>query len=387
MLGPLRIYRTFVLPTAILAGTIIGAGIFALPFVFHTSGVGIGILYLVAAGGIYTLIHLLYADILLRMPGTHRFVGLATRFTGRGGGALAIVVSVIQMLFVMTIYLVLSQSFSALLFPGMNRIVPLIVFWILGSAALFSNARRIAILEFLSLLGIIGVILFVFAIGLPELHAVRWIDIAPRASLILLPLAPVLFSLAGRVAIPSLISLLRAEHVPQVPRALRRAIIAGTVIPAVVYLLFVLGVFGLTPNPTEDAVTGLASVLSGPVLLALGALGLVALWSSYITVGLDVHSILRYDLSAPRALRAALVIGGPPLLFAAGFQQFIPLIAFVGGIFLSLEGMLILLMWQQANRTLEAPPSLIRNTPSFGIAAAWTMFAAALLYELITYFS
>lgn len=381
------IYRTFVLPTAILAGTIIGAGIFALPFVFHTSGVGIGVLYLAAAGGVYALIHLLYADILLRVPGTHRFVGLAARFMGRGGEALAVIVSVVQMLFVMTIYLVLSQSFSALLFPHVSRVIPLIVFWLFGSIALFSNARRIALLEFLSLLGIIGVILFIFAIGLPELHAIRWNNIALNIPFLLIPLSPVLFSLAGRVAIPSLISLLRAERVPQAPRALRRAIIAGTILPAAVYLLFVLGVFGLTPNPTEDAVTGLASILSGPILLAIGALGLVALWSSYITVGLDVHSILRYDLATPRVLRATLVVGGPLLLFAAGFQEFIPLIAFVGGIFLSLEGMLILVMWRKANRILETPPLLIRRTPRFGIAVAWFMFIAAFLYELISSFS
>ena len=68
-------YKNFILPAGLLAETIIGAGMFALPYVFQKSGIGLGLFYLFFFGLVSILIHLMYADIILRTSENHRFAG------------------------------------------------------------------------------------------------------------------------------------------------------------------------------------------------------------------------------------------------------------------------------------------------------------------------
>ena len=70
-------YRRFLLPTGLLAGAIIGAGVFALPYLFLQSGFAVGGAALVFGTSAAVLIHLLYADLMIRTSGEHRFVGYA----------------------------------------------------------------------------------------------------------------------------------------------------------------------------------------------------------------------------------------------------------------------------------------------------------------------
>ena len=114
----MKFYRDFLLPTGLLAGTIIGAGVFALPYTFKTAGLSVGFFYLALAAAMYCLIHLFYADMIVRTPGEHRFVGYAKIYLGRPAFWQAIAMSVLEMVLVMTIYLLLSVSFLNLLWLG-----------------------------------------------------------------------------------------------------------------------------------------------------------------------------------------------------------------------------------------------------------------------------
>ena len=58
-----------------LSGTIIGAGIFALPWVGEKVGLLTFAFYLLLLTPILILLHLLYAEIVLITPMPHRFIG------------------------------------------------------------------------------------------------------------------------------------------------------------------------------------------------------------------------------------------------------------------------------------------------------------------------
>ena len=369
----------------LLSGTIIGAGVFALPYVFKTAGLGLGIFYLILGGLIYAFIHLLYADIIVRTPGEHRFVGYVERYLGSGFRWLAILMAVLEMVFVMTIYLVLSASFVNLIFGGLG-IYKVLAFWILGSLAIFLSLKRLALLEFLIAWGMILIIVLIFILGLgnlPRLESQPW---TPDISYALLPLAPILFALGGRVAIPSVVKYFRLPGVGHNHAFIKKTVIAGTLIPALVYGFFVFGILGLTDNVTEDAVTGLVSRISPALLLVMGVLGLLALWSSYIVVGLDVNYTLLYDLKAERFSRLLLVVAAPLVLYFVSSQDFLGLVSFVGGIFLALEGIFIIFMWLRAGKKAERAPILLGKISSIMIAAAILVFAAALVRELTKIF-
>ena len=350
----IKFYRQYLLPIGLLAGTIIGAGIFALPFVFSGVGMPWGVLYLFIAVIAFILTHLMYGDIILRTPGSHRFVGYANIYLGRLGYWFAIGATVVQMMFVLTIYVVLSASFTHILFPAASGIFPLLVFWVLSSMGIFFSLRRLAFVEFLVTWGIVAIVAFLFAYALPQLDLLRWNFSVPLAATAFLPLAAILFSLSGRVAIPSLVAL-APSHVPR----LRRVIVWGTFLPAIVYAIFVFGVLALSPVVSDDAVSGLLVALPHWLSLSIGVLGVLSLYSSYIVVGLDVKNILRFDLRLSSWLSGALVVVSPMILYAVGFQNFIQLVGLIGGIFLGVEGICIVLMWRCLPRPTHGASQLV----------------------------
>ena len=95
------LYHTLLLPSGLLAGGIIGAGIFALPYLFAQSGLFAGFVHLSVGALAYTFIHLLYADVILRTPGTHRFVGRSKKYLGPRSFAPAVFITIVEMVFVM----------------------------------------------------------------------------------------------------------------------------------------------------------------------------------------------------------------------------------------------------------------------------------------------
>lgn len=360
----------------ILAGGIIGAGVFSLPYVVHEVGLLAGLALLFLGGVGYCYLHLMYADVIIGTAGEHRFVGYIKRYLGAGASYLALLMAVVQMIFVLTIYLILSVSFVHLILPEASPLSAAALFWAVSSLTMFVKLKKLAAFEMFATVGIVGIIALLFAFGAPHLGS-----LAPTGEatlFVLLPLAAIFFALSGRVAIPPLVHYVRAAHPGREQPVLQRSIVVGTAMPAVVYGLFVLAVIALSGSAvSDDAVTGLVGALPQWFTLLVGLLGLLALWSSYILVGIDVYDTLRYDFDVPRWLELFLVVATPLVLYLLGFTSFIGLISFVGGIFLAAEGAFILLMWRAA-LARRAVGHLVR--PSVFIRAfLWLMLAAALL--------
>lgn len=374
----MRFLTRYGLPIGLLSGTIIGAGVFSLPFVFIAGGYLTALGYLAAFGGVFTLIHLMYADVMLATDNmAHDFVGYATRYLGAWAGRLAFLMTVIGMLFALTVYLVLSASFSVLLLPIQSTGTLVLVFWVLGSLCMFLPVRGIALLEALAVLVIVGIVGIIILKGAP--HLGRLATVEPwNFGALFLPFGPVLFSYAGRVAIPSLLSYAKEEKFSAAH--LRTVIGWGTILPGVVYLLFAAGVIGLSSTVSEDAVSGIVGL--SPVLLQIvGILVLVSLLSSYFMVGVSVITILEKDLRAPRLLSAISVVAAPLLLYAAGLRDFLTLVSVAGGVFIALEGVFIVTMWKRAHA--DRPPLLLslRWQRVVGVLAA--VFIVGAVYEIM----
>ncbi len=361
-------YKNFFLPVGLLAGTIIGAGMFSLPYVFSEAGLSLGFAILALGAVTYTIAHLMYAEIILATPGEHRFVGYAGIHLGAPAYLPAFFASVIEMILVLIIYLSLSASFSQILFGADNAAPSLLIFWALGSLGIFLNLKRLVTLESFITWGMVAIVVIIFYLGLQKFSAVMAQNLPADFGNILIPLAPAIFALSGRVAIPSLIRYFKGERVK-----IRRAIIWGTVLPAIVYGLFVLGVIALSPNVTGDAIGGLYGYVSREVLGAIGALGLLSIFSSYIVVGLDVKNILQYDLKFSAISRGLAVVATPIALYLAGLNVFEELVAVTGGIFLSLEGLFLTAMWMKVQKVSFSPRAYFTGA----------VFAAALVYEII----
>ena len=378
-------YKNIILPASLLAGTIIGAGVFALPFVFEKAGIMTGLFYLGFFSVAFVFIHLMYADLILKTEGGrnfHRFPGYAKIYLGNWGFWLAILTTIIGMLFVLTVYLILSISFINLIYPiglDISDASKLLIFWFFGSAAIFSGIRRIAFSEFLITGGIIAIILIIFSYGLGYFGKIISV---PTFNLqnIFLPYGAVLFALMGRTAIPAVISYFQKIREPLVQA--KTPIILGTLMPALVYLLFVFGIWGLSEIVSEDAVSGLVGQIPQWVLTLVGIFGLISLWSSYIIIGLDIKNSLKFDLKFPKILAGLTVVVLPALLYFWGFQSFLTLVGLVGGIFIALEGIFIVLMWIRASKA-KAEQIIFKKLNPLIIYALITVFIGGILYEII----
>ena len=369
------------LPGGMLAGTIIGAGMFALPFAFHSAGLAVSFLALALATFAFTVLHLMYGDLMLRTPGRHRLAGYARIYLGRGAFLLSILLSVVQMIAVLAIYLLLARQFIGAGFPSFSPALGVLLFWGIGSLAMFAGLRRIAFAELAVTCGMIAIIVLLLALAFTRGGPIAEIASGAPGGIFSLPLAPILFALAGRVAIPSVLSYGERNRLSR--GVIRRAIAFGTILSGAVYGLFALAALRLAPQPSEDMISGIIGAVPQEILLFLGILGLLSLWSSYLMVGIDVINILRYDLRAPAFVRLALVLGIPLFLALAHVARFFALVTLVGGIFLALEGILILALFLAARAAHPEPAhALIPRPHPLTLAILCALFLTAFIAEL-----
>ncbi len=331
----------------ILAGTIIGAGVFSLPYIFREVGFLRGVLYLVFFACVYFVIHSMYAATLETNAGNHQFFFYAKRFLKKPFSGIAPWVILGELILVLAVYLILVPTFVSLVF-GSNNVVLLIVFWFLGSIFIFARLKWLGLAEFVGAIGIVAIIFTLFLTGILKGSA---FSLSSKSNFnlltFLLPFGPLLFSLSGRPAISKVVEEHKKASAIGRSFSLRKSIFLGTFIPAALYFLFAFGVLRLNPNITPETLNGL-NFLSQPLLFLLGCMGLLTIWTSYFMVAINIKDTLVVDLGWKRGIAAIFIFALPLALYFAGFQNFISAISLTGGIFLGLEGMFVTAMWHRA---------------------------------------
>ncbi len=74
---------------ATLVGTVIGAGIFGIPYVIAKIGFLPGIFYLLILSALVLILNLIYGEIILRTHGDHQLTGYGEIYLGKRGKFLA----------------------------------------------------------------------------------------------------------------------------------------------------------------------------------------------------------------------------------------------------------------------------------------------------------
>lgn len=334
--------KNYFLGTILLAGTIIGAGIFSLPYIFSKIGFLPGCIYLTFFTFVYGLIHLMYARILEKETGNHQFFYLAHKYFPKGLANIASFAIIGELVFVLLVYLVLAPAFFQYVWSA-PQLILMLVFWLASSIFIFVRSKVMAWVDLISVLSMFGIIVLVFWAGRGQvLETVLFQKFNPI--LLLLPFGPLLFSLAGRPAIHKIMEL-RNKTAGIFP--LKSIVFWGTAIPSLIYIFFIVSVLRLQPSPSEDVFTSL-SFLSPWLLLVLGLMGLLSLWDSYFMIGANLKDLLQFDLKYPKWLVYLLVLFLPLGLYFIGLQNFLLVIGLAGGLFLALEGIFVAAMWKRA---------------------------------------
>ena len=169
-----------------------------------------------------------------------------------------------------------------------------------------------------------------------------------NGSMFFVPFGIVLFSLLGFSSIPEVGRVMQGRE-----RSLKKALIIGTVLPIIIYVLFALafvGVFG--QNVSEVATISLGR---------LGSLiGIVTMITAYFVLSFAIKDTFQLDLKLKKSLVFFLVALVPLILYILinlfGFLDFVSVLGIGGVISGGLTGIMILLMNYRAKKYGDRKP-------------------------------
>jgi amino acid permease len=168
----------------------------------------------------------------------------------------------------------------------------------------------------------------------------------------------------------------------------KKAIIIAGVICLLVYVAFALAVLGVTGTATSEIATiGLASSVSRVFFIFGNLFAALAMGTSFLVGGLSLKHSLSWDYKVPRLLSAVLVCVIPMVIFLLGLRGFITAIDIVGGVFMSLEMLVIILIYWRAKRTGDIEPSKYHLDHIYLLAAVLVLvFAVGAVNSVVKLF-
>ena len=348
---------------SVFVGTVIGAGIFGIPYIVNKSGMVPGFFYFLILGGVVLLIHLFFGEAFLRTKESCRLPGLAQKYLGNWGKIFVMISVVSGLIGALLAYLILSGDFLKILFSpfsDLSAIQLAAIFWVVMSYLIFRGIKLIASIELLTNLIFFSANAAILFFILPKLDLSN-VKILEMSG-IFLPFGVILFSLVGWSAIPEIADFFKTS--PE-KRKIKRTIILSTALVVPFYLVFVLAVLGAVGgNISQDTLSSLAPFL-GPKIIFLAVLAaLVTLADSILVLGLHLKNTFVYDLKLSKRLATAIACGVPFLLFLMGFRDFIGTIGFVGTVVGVIEGVAIILIFKRAKRLGNREPEYSFKAPS-----------------------
>ena len=364
---------------ALMVGTIIGAGIVGIPYVFAAAGFLTGTLVLVVVGLAIMLELLFMGEVTLRTRAQHQLPGYAQLYLGRWARHLQTLVLIGSIWGALLAYTIGIGEILGTAFGGSH------LAWGLAFYAVFAwlvsrGIRTVRDVEMIML----PVILL--AIVLMAVVASGQIDVAYLAdfnwSKLLIPYGVVLFACSGVAAIPQVREVVGFAKSEQ---DLLKWIIIGALFPIVAYFIFALTVVGLTgPATTEVASLGLGALgftrLAGFISLLL----LFTMATSFLSLGLAAKQVYTYDLKLSRWWAVLLVFGPPLLLLLGGARGFVDILSFVGAVGVGIIGMLTVLMFWRARRLGDRQPEyVLPGFVAYGLGSlVFVMFAVGAIWAI-----
>lgn len=276
--------KKIIASAATLSGTIIGAGVLGLPYVFAQAGFLLGWMWIVFFGIIMLVTYLYIMESYLRTPGHHQLPGLAEIYLGKKGKYIMLIAMIFGVYASLAAYLLgEGKSLSLLFFQTEQYAIYLsILFWLILSVLLEGGIERLKKIESYGLVAIIIIIagIFIFFFNRIQITNLTYID----TSNLFLPLGVTLFALLGFSSLPEVRDEMRGSE-----KYLKKTLFLGVLIPVILYLVFSATFVGVLGNK----VTEIATLSFGPFIILLG---IFTMLTSYFALSYSIKDVCIYDL-------------------------------------------------------------------------------------------
>ncbi len=347
---------------AVLIGTIIGAGVFTLPYVAVHSGLVTTLIWLIIVSFIITYLHLGFGEIVLRTKKEFRLPGYVGHYLNSSAKKLILLITFFTFSFSLLIYLLLGSQFLKVILNSVwtNFYFPqgflVVLLWLLLSSVVLSKNRRLSRINFYLSFALLSLFFIIIIFALPHFQTenINLFNFTNHWGW-LIPYGVLFFALNGMVAVPEAIKVLEVRGGKK--EKLKKVIIIGTLIPAFCYLAFILAVVGVSGSfTTLEAIEGLKGVLGNSIILLGAILGFLAVSTSYLIFASYIKSSFINDFKWSRFISYFLVIVGPLLLYCLHLENLVKLISFMGGMLGGMEGVMLILVLRKAKQQGEIEP-------------------------------
>ena len=380
---------------ATLSGTIIGAGVLAIPYSFMKAGFLTGLLNLIILSVAIYFVYLYMGEIVLRTKGKKQLTGYAEKYLGKKGKALMAFSMIFGIYGALIAYLIgVGRSLNALFhFPSLEvfgafipaEILAAFVFFIVASIIVYFGLKIIKTSELLMGAIVVSIMLLIFILSFLKIDFANLVSF--NISNVFLPYGVVLFALSGAVAISEM-----EEELVKNKKHLKKAIIIGTLIPIVFYFLFALTVVGNCGILTSEIATTCLMAKYGVIMMILGNLfPIFAMSTTFFTLGLGLKQMFNYDYKFPHFISWLMTVMVPFSLFLWIFffvkqEIFFKTIDLTGGIAMTLEGILIILMFYAAKRKGDRKPEYEMKYSKILSTIIMILFFLGMIYTILFFF-
>jgi len=354
-----NLFKDYIYPIAVFCGGMVGVGFLSLPHVAMRSGIWTMLLYFLVLTAMVVAINLIFCQISLKTPDFKRFPGFVGYYLGKWPKFFAMISVILGTIGVLLAYLLVGGQFLSSVFQPIfsgNILAYVFVYFFIVSVIIYFDIKIVARVEFWVMALLFLAVLFIFIAGfsqikLSNIFFSRQGGIPLSGTNLFLPYGPLLFALWGIGLIPEVEEMLagpngRSKDSPK--RRLKTIITVSTIIISGFYLLFVFLILGITGERTDPtALAGLKSFLPEAVVSVALLIGALATFTAFIMQGIIFKKTLMFDLKIKHWQAFVMTCFPPLILFLLGLNSFIPLLSFVGGVLLGINGILILLMYRK----------------------------------------
>lgn len=370
----------------IVAGTTIGAGMVSMPLTSAGMGFGYTVTLLALLWGLLSYSALLFVEVYQKAERQDAGIAtLAEQYFGIIGRVTATLTLVVFMYAILTVYTLMSSDLISTVLPSLSGYgkeisvlftVFLGTFIVAGTAKVDFLTRLLFIAKFVAFISVLALMLP--KVTLDNLMAL------PLDKALFISASPFFFTSFGfHVVIPSINAYLDGDV-----KRLRIAIIAGTGLPFIIYVLWQMATHGvlsqtefvqiLAQDPTLGGLVKAATNITGSVLIGevVRWFSLFALITSFLGVALalfDTLNDLLKRINIRRRNRASLgfLTFAPVLFFALFYTDFLAVLALAGQMF-TFYGLVLPvgMAWRSRKLHQDVPYRVIGGNATLVIALA-----------------
>lgn len=318
--------------------SIVGAGIFTLPYLFYHSNYFYSVLFLFFVAIITIILKVFYIDVVLHTKGDHQLSGYAEIHLGRFFKTLSSIGLLLIALGGLLAYLKLASIFLNSLFTFLTPITGVIIFLSILSTFNFLHIKPSDKLSEIIPLTTLALIVVIFIVSFKFPSPVTVVSALPATSM----LGVLIFSLSGFTIIPEIEELFRTT--PGKKRLVYQSSIIGALLAVLIYILFTYAIIRINHGSlSADTITGL--ITSYPLLSKiLAVLGLTIVFKASLNMTLIIKELFYRDFKIPqeRAYFYANLMPFSVFLFLA--IPVVSIISITGTVSIALTAILICLM-------------------------------------------